>query len=254
MGRYLYDCALYKVSQGKGCSSENCGVHFLFDKDRFETQPHALAVYDRGMLHNFLDGGFPTASLHPHPAHKNIALLHCFRKGCANESWSLMSPHERQLPNKVAAQSLLPGISPVSYCEARGVHQPLPVLPEVVLVHRQRHFSSLTGRHQWSFSFLRCRSCNVCETCFGDKFVRSRDPRLDIPFCKCSMAKCDLCRKLMTRQHFGISRWHHRSEAGRRIREEGRGRPRAVGGAAREARPQTTTRRGASGGRGEAIN
>ena len=84
LGRYLHDCALYNVSQGKGNSSDNCGVHFLFDKDRFETQPRALAVYDRGMLHNFLNGGFPRASLHPHPAHKKVALLLRSKDDCGH--------------------------------------------------------------------------------------------------------------------------------------------------------------------------
>ena len=99
-----------------------------------------MAIYERRMLYPFLKGKFPKASLHPHPAHKKIALLLSdTRHGdipSEDDSWALMSlmPGKKgSSPSEVAAHGLLSGMSRVSDDEARGVHQPLPVLPEVFL-------------------------------------------------------------------------------------------------------------------------
>ena len=101
------------------------------------------------------------------------------------------------------------GVSRVSESEARGVHQALLVLPEVIFVDAR-----LRSKREELASFTWCRSCDVCKNCFDDTFVRSLDRGLP-PFCKCLTAKCDQCQKPLTRQHFRNSRWQHRHEEGR---------------------------------------
>ena len=235
--RCLYDGALYSAAQGNGDSMDNYGAYFLFDKERFDREPRALATYEDSspfdtersslmMCYRFLKGEFPRASLHPHPARKNVTLLHRFDGG----SWALMSCMPRKkadFPIEVAAQGLLRGMSRVSEDETRGVHQPLLVLPQVIFVDSQPRAKSreLSLCAQafgtvYPASFSRCLSCNVCDNCLGDTFVRYLDgPRP----CKCWTAKCDKtaecdhCHQPLTRQHFADSRWHHRHEEGRRM-------------------------------------
>ena len=177
---------------------------FLFDNDGLERYELTLAVYSVEMMRPLLRGDFETAALRPHPAHKNVVGFYHFQNGL----WGLMTPRGHRWlatwPEEIAQQKAFSCRKRIGEFYLRGVHEPLPVLPRVLVMFG------------WSREKLQvCMSCNVCRLCHKDAFTgrlrRNVERQYGFEFwCKCAKWECDGCKKELGKDAFSRSRWRHR--------------------------------------------